>query len=193
MGDNGTLLENNPIIKPSIKTPDNSKELIGNLVTVFRMIPRETIRQVSARGISAENNSMGDANPQLEQIFQDAAKANGVTIDRTKCIFAFPCDPREIPNGLSYYPEEDAIIKMKIDPKGAIVVEGDKYTEAGVNLRRGSVETAKEYANGYYRDAVTLEQYMSEHTGQEDDVSDYDFPEVLIPSDILPYRIEVVD
>lgn len=192
MGDN-TLLEqslSNPIRK--IGTPDNTKELIGTLVTVFRMIPRETISEVIARGVSI-NNGMSTMNPELELIFSDAAKVHGNKADRTKCIFAFPRDPRNESLGLPYNPKKDALIKMQIDPNGVIVADGNKYTIAAEDFRQGDRDSAIDLANSYYDEAMTLHEYLAEHHGQEDDRSDFTLPEVLIPTDVPRYRTEVID
>lgn len=193
MSDTG-FLEKTPVIAGSGTYPDSSKEQIGKLVSVFRLISKDTVTAVSARGISS-NNQMETAHPKLEKIFSEAAKAQGSTIDRTRCVFAFPADPRKEDVGLTYRPAEDAVIKIDIDPKGVMVADGATYTLANQSLEQyhdadRGVEAAREHADAYYANAIPLEQYLALNKTEK---SFFSFPEVIIQDDILPYRITVLD
>jgi len=166
----------------------SSKEHIGTFVTVFRIIPREMINAVKARGVSV-NSELKRRHP-VESIFSASAKAHGNLTDRTRCVFAFPRDPRYGSTMPPYDPQHYALVTMRVDPNGAIVTDGDIFTQAGTDFLRGKRNSATRLANLYYDRAIPLAQYMSV---QGNDIYGFMYPEVLLPTNVPANRIEVIE
>ena len=194
MGDNSAFEQGIPnpdlINRPDSHPPN--KEHLGTPCAVFRTIKREFAGEVTARGILTKNNHMATLAPELEAIFSEAARTHGKP-ERENCILAFPRDPRHEKQGLSYDPQEELLVKIQVDPKRAFVTDGEKYTEAGIRLKdERRKEDVVSWADSYYEDTMPLEEYLLKHHGQEDDYGDFNFPEVHIPYDITPDKIEVI-
>ena len=169
-------------------------EIPEGFVPVFIVINRESMDHIANNGFRTQDNRGNARNQQAEELFQQSAQEHDMTVfDRTKCVFAYPRHPSRIGYGLGYEEDKHVIIEAYIDPKTALVANGDNFSEAATRLEYNkNVRSAKDYADSYWENAKPLEQYVQEgHAGQMDDYDDFTFPEVLIMDDIPTSRLKV--
>lgn len=200
-------------LQPSEKTPSELippalkefGEIPSGFVSVYIQVPREKLTLYDKYGARKEDiesireNSFFD---DREKIFSEERVKAGQQVDRTSCVFAYPRHPKHIRGGLEFNPDEDVVVEAKIDPKTAIVVDGDYvgeasryYNDKNAGLPTfGGIETVRRWAKGYWKEAKPLLQYLEErHNSSEYDYTeDFSFPEVLIPDNIPPSRLRVV-
>lgn len=174
----------------------SSAEIPENFVPLYISIRKESLDFVRQNGFRVEDNQMAKRNPEVEKIFSQVGREMGFTIDRTKCVFAYPRNPDAIRH--TYYDKNrDILVQVLVDPKNCIVAEGDHYAGAVSalmsRLSPPNEEEAKACAEAYWGTTEPLERYLQEgHVGEWEDLKDYNFPEVLIPSNIPTDRIKIV-
>jgi hypothetical protein len=166
-----------------LQSPENSSSVLPiefenvpeGYVHAFIMLDPAYVEKVAREGFKTENNRMMGKNAELETILNDRKPAN-ITVDRTNCVFAYPRvpkgdDERLVPTGV--------LVEVLIDPKEALVADGETYADAFTNLVNGDLESAKRLAEGYWEKSVYLQDYpyMQLRTN-------FARPEVLIPVDI---------
>jgi len=183
-----------PIETSSPVEEDHSPEKLNNYVTLYIHINKESLDFINKNGFRAKDNQMGTKGPELEQIFSQTGKDMGFRVDRTKCIFAYPRKPDEVRLSL-FNPGKQVLFEVQVDPKDCIVADGAFVTEAGADITGlEGIKGARSWAKSYWETAKPLSQYLSEHhTGEEQDLDDFEFPEVLIPTDIPVDRIKMVE
>lgn len=164
-----------------------------NTVAVFIILPKEKLAEVLSQGLSIEKNQRIKRNPRLEKIFSDIGTSVGISFIRTSCLFAYPRRPERIKFGLGFDPQKKIILEAKIDSSDAMVSEGELYTEADFALHSGNEQRAVELAREYWKVSIPFEKYLKEgHDGSQNDLSDFNFPEVLIRENIPSARLRVL-
>ncbi len=176
---------------PANSLPREFREVPGGYVSVFIAVPREKAGKYGKEGIKIEDNAMKSKQPILERIFAEEAGEIGVSVRRTRCIFAYPRNPESIHNRLGFDPRTDILVEAMINSGTAMVANAEYYTEAASRLDMGE-DAAREWAKIYWQEVKPLRQYLAErHSGSEDDDSDFTFPEVLIAEDIPVTRLRI--
>ncbi len=133
--------------------------------------------KISRDGLNRQRNKRETgSSAEIEKIFNAAAQEQGVPIDRTDCIFAYPHDPRLSPSQLSHDAKTRTVLEIAIDPQTARVCSLDTYSQASLELS-SNPRLAKEYAQQYWQDSQSLAKYLENPTEDSD-------LEVLIPTDI---------
>jgi hemoglobin-like flavoprotein len=173
----------------------DSPEIAKEFVPLYVSIRKESLDFVKQNGLRVMDNRMKNGAPELEQVFSQTGKEMGIKIDRTSCVFAYPRTPDKVKLSLISNKEKHVLLQVQADPKDCLVADGVYYSEAGwrMSLTNGLEET-RAWAKSYWEIAKPLNEYLSErHTGKKSDYDDFEFPEVLIPTDIPPERIKVVE
>ena len=171
--------------------PREFREVPGEYVPVFIAVPRERAGKYGKEGIKIGNNARESRQPVLERIFNEEAGNIGVSVRRTRCIFAYPRNPESIHNRLGFDPKTDILVEAMINPETAMVTNAEYYTEAASRLDMGE-DASREWARTYWQEVRSMRQYLAEgHDGSEDDHNDFTFPEVLIPEDIPVTRLRI--
>ena len=186
-----TTTETDGQVVESVRSPEIPK----GFVPLYVSIRKESLDFVKLNGLRVRDNRMKNGAPELEQLFSQTGKEMGIKIDRTSCVFAYPRTPDKVKLSLSFDKEKDVLLQIQADPKDCLVADGVCYSEAGwrMSLTDG-LEVARAWAKSYWETAKPLNEYLSErHTGKGGDYDDFEFPEVLIPTDIPPERIKVVE
>ena len=170
-------------------------EILGQPYTLYRYVSIETLPQVSSQGIHDEDTPLG--NPEVENIFSDAAKSLGIGFDRRNAIIAYPRHPSQLKSqDINQATKLNvALVEITVDPGiNAIVVDSARFDEVAARLARDERQNAFDFAQEYWEKAKTLQEYMSEsHHGAENDFGDFEIPEVLIFEPIPNNRIKVVN
>lgn len=147
---------------------------------------------VANHGFRTIDNQAKKRKDGLEGIFEEARKKTGVEVSRARCVFAYPRRPEQIRYGMTFNTHKQILVEAKVNPKNSVVANGECYSEASDRL--DSPLSAQGWASEYWETAKPLKQYMAEgHDGSDDDRTDFNFPEVLIPENIPTDVLRVVD
>lgn len=177
--------------KPDIGLSREFKETPRGFVSVFTAVPRETVDGIAAQGLKVEFNQ-AQKKSQIEEMLEQQAKLQGIKVSRLRCLFAYPRNPQYITSRLTFDPGRELLIEALVDPNSALVADHEYFTEASERLSRYSAGNAQPWIESYWKNSKPLSVYLSEnHTGDEEDYDDFNFPEVLIPGDIPPSRLRV--
>lgn len=175
----------------TVDSSAEAQDASADRLVVYRIVKKEAVEELLKEGIKVKNNKMEAVSAEMEEIFKTKALEAGIDIDRTKCIYAFPDDPRKEGHAWLGVDEDEAVIEIEMDLNSkAIVCDGEYYTESSVALRRGDREQANSWAQTYWENAVPLKSYLE---NQRDADSNYfSMPEILIPQDIPSQKIRLL-
>jgi hypothetical protein len=102
-------------------------EIPESLVPVFIQILKGKLTQVLIIGLKIEDNRMTKKSARrLEEIFEEERLKAGVSVSRTKCVFAYPRHPKQMSNRLSFDSSREVLIPEDIPPEGLRVVAGNQ-------------------------------------------------------------------
>jgi len=193
---------NLPELKTTTTIPDGrvvesvvSPEIPEGFVPLYISIRKESLDFVKQNGFRVRDNRRKGGAFELEQIFSQTGKEMGIKVDRTNCVFAYPRTPDKVRLSLPFDKNKNVLFQVQVNPKDCLVADGSYVTEASFRMDLASgLETSRAWAKSYWETAKPLSEYLSErHTGKKSDYQDFEFPEVLIPADIPPERIKVIE
>ena len=85
--------------------------------------------------------------------------------------------------------EGSILMEIKINPKDALVADADDSGEGLIAYRDGSVASAHEWAEQYWKRAIPLEEFLK--LSPEEKKGRFYFPEVVIPHSIPPEHMRI--
>jgi hypothetical protein len=167
-------------------------EIPKSFIPVYVGVDPESLSFVGENGLKAEDNRR-EQDP-AETYIKEVGDRMGITINRTKCVFAYP----EKPNNVAYQ-SNGVLLEVWVDPNSNILVAdtddiGEVLSELHSSHPIKSREFLAEDIEDYWRNAKPFKDYLHEkHNNGAGSANSYMAPpELLIPYDIPTSRIRVL-